>query len=56
MNPVDKRKHFIVSSLIWSEDGEVVVGCVLEAVFDKQQITLDWRELRDSAVWLQGWK
>ncbi|WP_328587504.1 TIGR02450 family Trp-rich protein [Halopseudomonas aestusnigri] len=37
------------------EEGQVI-GCEIEAVLSKRQAQIDWRELKDDARWLQGWK
>ena len=54
-NPVRKEKHFLVTALIRDEE-EKIIGCYLEAVHSKKLYELDWRELRDSSKWVQGWK
>ncbi|MAY43306.1 MULTISPECIES: TIGR02450 family Trp-rich protein [unclassified Neptuniibacter] len=57
VSPVKKQKHFIVVALIRSEDDESkITGCVIEAVIDKQAYQIDWRDLKDTGYWLQGWK
>ncbi|MEO8443525.1 MAG: TIGR02450 family Trp-rich protein [Gammaproteobacteria bacterium] len=55
VQPVRKEKHFIVTALIRDEE-EKIIGCYLEAVHSKKLYELDWRELKDSARWLQGWQ
>ncbi len=52
--PRNKEKHFLVTKLIRDDNGQVV-GCLLEAVLSKNEYPLDWRMLKDSALWLQGW-
>jgi len=52
--PRHKEKHFLVTQLLRDEAGQVV-GCLLEAVLSKNAYLLDWRTLKDSAQWLQGW-
>lgn len=58
--PIDKQKHFIVTELITEligdESEEKVIGCVLEAVINKQAFQIDWQELKDADRWIQGWK
>ena len=51
-----RQKHFIVTELIRDESQQDIIACVLEAVIDKQQYEIDWRELRRTESWLQGWK
>lgn len=54
--PHNKEKHFLVTTLIRDEE-DVVTGCVIEAVINQNNYTLaDWRELKDTERWLQGWK
>ena len=55
VSPLNKEKHFIISKVIFTEDG-TVEQCVIEAVLSKRQTEIDWRELKDPAIWLQGWK
>jgi hypothetical protein len=54
--PFDKNKHFLVSKVIAFEQPLQGVEAVeLEAVFSKTVIRMDWRLLRDTAHWRQGW-
>lgn len=50
-----RERHFLVTRLIRNED-EIIVGCELEAVINKNAYEIDWRELRDSNRWAMGWK
>jgi tryptophan-rich hypothetical protein len=54
VNPKNKEKHFIVTSVDYDE-GDVVLSCILEAVFTKREQAIDWKSLRDEQVWKQGW-
>jgi len=56
VSPVKKRKHFIVIKLVLDEITQDVVGCILQAVIDKYEMQLDWRKLKNSNTWRQGWK
>ena len=53
--PKNKEKHFLVTEVEY-DDERVVVSCTLEAVMSKRAITIDWRELKNSDTWKQGWK
>jgi len=54
--PVAKNKHFLVSKVIVCEPPLLGVEAVeLEAVFSKTVVRMDWRQLRDPALWRQGW-
>ena len=56
VHPSDKRKHFLVSKVILPDLPQQALEYVeLEAVFDKQIQRILWRDLSNSAVWLQGW-
>jgi len=56
VHPSDKRKHFLVSKVILPDLPQQAIEYVeLEAVFDKQIQRILWRELSNSAGWLQGW-
>jgi tryptophan-rich hypothetical protein len=54
--PLAKDKHFAVVKVLEPEvPGAPVQWVELEAVFSKRVQRLAWRELRDPAVWRQGW-
>ncbi len=55
VQPQRKQRHFIVSKVIRGND-ETITGCELESVISKQINIIDWRQLKDSAVWIMGWK
>ncbi len=56
VKPSHKRKHFLVSKVILPELPEGVIELVeIEAVFDKKLQVIPWRDLKNSAIWLQGW-
>lgn len=55
--PRDKEKHFIVVALLDPAlAGGVVDAVEMEAVLTGRRFTLRWRELTDTAQWLQGWR
>ena len=55
VQPVNKQRHFIVTTVIQSDDG-LVTACEIEAVLTRKVSELDWRELKDSSRWIMGWK
>jgi tryptophan-rich hypothetical protein len=56
VKPTHKQKHFLVSKIILPELPEGAIEFVeLEAVFNKAVRTIPWRDLKNSAIWLQGW-
>ena len=55
VHPTCKEKHFLVTEVEYGEGG-AVVHCALEAVISKRVSEVDWRELGDDSLWIQGWK
>ena len=55
VKPLRKEKHFLVTELEFDEDGDVV-HCLIEAVISNRSEPIQWKELKNSANWLQGWK
>ncbi len=52
---INKQKHFIVVDVEFDEN-QTVILCVVEAVMDKQQYEIDWREFKDPKQWKIGWQ
>ncbi|MDD1796136.1 TIGR02450 family Trp-rich protein [Enterovibrio sp. ZSDZ42] len=55
VKPINREKHFLVSDIEFEEDGSVI-SCQLEAVISKNAYLIDWKDLKNSANWAQGWK
>jgi tryptophan-rich hypothetical protein len=54
--PRNREKHFVVSRVAPPEEpGGPVPWVEIEAVHSGRSRRIAWRELRDSAVWRQGW-
>ena len=54
--PVAKNKHFLVSKVIaCAPPSQEIEAIELEDVFSKAVVRMDWRALRDPALWRQGW-
>lgn len=53
--PLNREKHFLVSKVSRDEQGKIT-DCELEAVISKKIYHIDWRQLKDSDSWLQGWQ
>lgn len=57
VTPMNKEKHFIVSSAIQPNNEELPVEqFVLEAVHSGKSRVIHWHELLNEEQWLQGWK
>lgn len=55
VSPKNKEKHFLVTKLIKNEE-EVVVTCILEAVYSRTEYTIEASQLKNSDQWLIGWQ
>lgn len=55
VKPTNKEKHFLVTEIEFDEEG-VVISCSIEAVMSKRVISINWHDLKDEGLWLQGWK
>jgi tryptophan-rich hypothetical protein len=56
VKPVAKQKHFLVSKVIQPElSTDPIEWVEVEAVFSKATQVIQWRDLQDDTVWLQGW-
>ena len=56
VTPVAKQKHFLVIRVIPSTLPTDPIELVeIEAAYSKATQIIAWRDLRDDAVWRQGW-
>ncbi|MXR68824.1 TIGR02450 family Trp-rich protein [Shewanella insulae] len=55
VTPQAREKHFIVIEVDYDEHRNVQ-GCVIEALHSGRQYAIDWRSLKDSDIWLVGWR
>jgi len=53
--PVKKEKHFLITEVDFNEEG-VVIHCLMEAVITHRTFPIQWRDLRDSSKWINGWR
>jgi len=51
----NKEKHFIVTVVKFDEQ-QKVVECIVEALMTKRTYSINWRDLKQSSIWLIGWK
>ncbi len=57
VKPIAKQKHFLVSKVILPEPpSEKIEFVEIEAVYSKKTTLIAWRDLTNSALWLQGWQ
>ena len=55
VNPTKREKHFVITEVEYSEDG-TVMHCLMQAVMTRRLFPIDWQELKDSSVWVGGWR
>lgn len=56
VKPIAKNKHFLVIKVVEPEPPETAIKWVeIEAVYSQTVTTIDWRDLKDTSQWRQGW-
>ena len=56
VKPLGRDKHFLVAKVVLpDEPGAAIEWVELEAVMSKAARRIAWRDLRDAALWRQGW-
>jgi len=55
VSPAGKERHFLVTEIEFDEDG-TVLNCLIEAVISNRSEQIDWKQLKNQDIWLQGWK
>ncbi len=50
----NKEKHFVVTSVSF-DDQQRVTECIIKAVLSGNEYEIEWRELKNSEVWMLGW-
>lgn len=56
VTPLAKQKHYLVSRVIKPDMPTDPIELVeIESVFSKATQIIQWRDLQDDGVWLQGW-
>jgi len=53
--PTNKEKHFMLTEIEFDDDN-IVISCSIEAVMSKRLISINWHDLKDENIWMQGWK
>ncbi|WP_289029908.1 TIGR02450 family Trp-rich protein [uncultured Paraglaciecola sp.] len=55
VKPKNKEKHFLITEVEFDENGNLI-HCLIEAILSKRSESIDWTQLKNREVWLQGWK
>lgn len=51
----NKEKHFAIISVTYDEEQRVET-CIIQAVLNRREYAIDWRDLKDSTQWKIGWQ
>jgi tryptophan-rich hypothetical protein len=51
----NKEKHFVITHLTF-DDEQRVIECVIQAVISLNEYPINWRDLKNSALWKIGWQ
>lgn len=54
-HPRNKEKHFTVITVKFDDDMNVEL-CEIQAIFTNRIQQINWRELKNSKHWQQGWR
>ena len=50
-----KEKHFVITKVTFDEE-QKVTECIIEAVINKNEYSINWRDLKQLEQWRMGWK
>ncbi len=53
--PKRKEKHFTVINVEFDDVGKVVL-CEVQAILTHSIYNINWRDLKNSTMWRQGWQ
>ncbi len=54
INSIHKQKHWVIINVQYDEE-QRVVECVIQAIINKKETNINWRDLNDATMWTQGW-
>lgn len=55
VNITNKEKHFAIIQVDYDEE-QRVEQCIIQAVINNNEYTINWRDLRDPKQWKLGWQ
>ena len=59
VTPQNKEKHFSVVEVEFEfefDNDNTVVRCCIQAVMATKPVPINWLDLKNAELWLQGWK
>ncbi|SEL76708.1 tryptophan-rich conserved hypothetical protein [Colwellia chukchiensis] len=51
----NREKHFVVTKVAFDENNNVM-KCIITAVINNREYTINWRDLKQPAQWKFGWQ
>ncbi len=51
----NKEKHFIITTVKFDDD-QRVSQCLIEAVINNNEYSINWRDLKNPQLWKIGWQ
>lgn len=51
----NKEKHFVITSVEFDEEKNVL-ECIITAVINNNEYAINWRDLKQPALWRFGWQ
>jgi len=55
MQVENREKHFVITH-VERDENHKVVACLIQAVMNKEEYPINWRELKNISLWRQGWR
>ncbi|GAA0822956.1 TIGR02450 family Trp-rich protein [Colwellia sp. D2M02] len=52
---INKEKHFIITAVEFDEE-QRVSECIIEAVINNNEYSINWRDLKNPQLWKIGWQ
>lgn len=51
----NKEKHFVITHVEFDEQ-QNVIECLITAVINHSEYSINWRDLKQPSLWLFGWQ
>jgi len=55
MQVENREKHFVITH-VERDENHMLVACIIQAVMNKKEYPINWRELKNISLWRQGWR
>ncbi|WP_394147204.1 TIGR02450 family Trp-rich protein [Shewanella atlantica] len=51
----DREKHFVIIK-VEQDEKQKVIDCIIQAVINHKEYSINWRDLKNVSLWRQGWQ